>query len=828
MVRKGSLGRRIIPGIKKYIRIPSHLWAVLLLGIISQLGQVLLLRELLMVFHGNELSIGLILASWMFWVGAGSGLGSLLVKRIKAPLLLLTLSAVALFLILPSTVILIRGLRGFFQLLPGAYLSLLDMTLSSLLVLAPACLLLGLQFLLLARIWRQRDRVEDTSGAEKTYVGEAAGNMVGGILFALFLVHHLNSLQLALTAAGLMLLVLLFMLHKPQVYSERIPPYWRWIIVGLLAAALLLFPLLEEINHWAHRMQWQYFAPQYQLVETHQSKHGSIAILKHEDQYSFFQSGQLVFSTAGPETMAPGLEEQEAASFAHLAMVQHKEPEKILLIGGGLRGTLGEIIKHPVARVDYLELDEVLARAARPYLSSASLKALDNPRVNTIHMDGRLFVKRAEEKYDMIILDLPDPATAVLNRYYTREFFQEAKELLRPEGVLVTAVTSSPDLRGKALANRNSTIYHTLRESFSRVLPAGDRFLLYAASDQPDQITVEAAKLQERYLERGIESEGFSAHHYQLLLEESRLLRINWVLRNHGRSPEAHLSGPARGPLSPPPIKEQIVQEQELPPAGEYFINSDFKPIGYYYTLIFWNQLTRTTPTGTLQWLLQVEFWWLFPLFSLFLLVGILLHSRARAGGNDIDLNYAVLFTLFATGLSTMALQIALIFSFQSIYGFVYEMVGLIVAIFMCGLALGALLSQKYIQEKTNIKLLATVQLIMALLAAIIGIIIPRAATVQSSSLILLLFSSLTFFAGLINGIDFPLATACYSSLTAAADRAAGTAYGIELLGACLGSILASAVIAPILGIVACTLMAALASSTAFIILIIVRRQKPL
>jgi hypothetical protein len=56
-------------GMRVTIGIPSHLPAVLSLGIVCQIGQIVLLRELLMVFHGNELSLGIILAAWMVWVG---------------------------------------------------------------------------------------------------------------------------------------------------------------------------------------------------------------------------------------------------------------------------------------------------------------------------------------------------------------------------------------------------------------------------------------------------------------------------------------------------------------------------------------------------------------------------------------------------------------------------------------------------------------------------------------------------------------------------------------------------------------------------------------
>jgi len=807
-------------------RIPPHLLAVLMLGAVSQIGQVLLLRELLMVFHGNELSIGLILAAWLAWVGTGSRLGAILVNRVNRPLFLLMLSATGVLLTLPATILLIRGLRGFFDVLPGAYLALPDIIITCFLLMAPACLLLGAQFVLLSRVWRESDQAEDTSSAGKTYAGEAVGNMIGGILFTFLMVRYLNSFQSGVLAAVLMLAIIILMTRKLEMGVRRLSVRFCLALLGLLAFAALAFPFLEHLDERAYRIQWRYFAPQYELVETHQSKYGAISIVQREDQYSFFQSGHLIFTTAGPETVTPGLEEQEAATFAHFSMVQHEKPERILLIGGGLRGTLSEIAKHPVERIDYIELDKVLTEVARTYASPATLEALADPRVRLIHTDGRLFVKAADEKYDMIIVDAPDPATAVLNRFYTEEFFHEAEALLNPDGVFVIGATSTSDLRGSAIANRNATIYHTLGSVFSRVLPAGERFMFYFATNAPEQVSVDVPTLQERYRERNIETDGFSHHHYHTLLQESQLQRVNWIVRNHGRSPGAHLEGPEAVPLFPGTIAEQERTEKYLSPVERhYFINSDFKPIGYYYTVMFWDDRTHTGHMETFKWLLHVKSWWVLPLVCLPLLAVFGLRMTARHFGKKPDTNFAVLCTVFTTGLSTMALQIALLFSFQSIYGFVYEMVGLIVAIFMGGLALGTLITHRYVADKANLRTLAGVQLLIALVAGLVAVVLPRAAAVPSPAFVFLLFSALTFVAGLINGVDFPLAAACCMALNRRAETSAGTVYSVELFGACAGAVLASAVVAPIFGIIACCLLAGIANGTAFVVLLICRRS---
>jgi spermidine synthase len=802
-------------------KFPPQLPAVLVLGVVSQIGQVLFLRELLMVFQGSELSIGLILASWLVWVAVGSYLGANLVEQVNRPLLLLSLSAAAIMLMLPLSILLMRGLRGFFIDLPGTYLSLGEMSIACFILMAPVCLFLGAQFVLLSRVWRERDQAEDTSAAGKTYVGEALGNMFGGLLFTFLIVQHLNSFQTAILVAALMPASILFLGGMMATRHNR----FRIFLIGLLTVVVFTFPFLRVLDDWAYELQWRYFIPQHQLVETHQSKHGTISVLQREDQFNFYQSGHLVFSTAGPQAEYIGLEEQEAVVFAHFSMVQHENPESILLIGGGLRGVLSEIIKHPVSKVDYIELDEVLTTAAIPYISAKTEAALADPRVRLIHTDGRIFVKSAQVKYDMILVDVPDPATAVLNRYYTREFFNEASELLHSDGVFVIAAMSTSDLRGLAIANRNTSLYHTLASVFERVLPAGERFMFYFASQTHDQISIDADLLQRRYLEREIQAEGFSAQHYHSLLPESQLRRVNWIVRNHGRSQYAHLEGPAGIPLVVDTIKEQERAEGKLPLVEErYFINSDFKPIAYYYTIMYLDDLTRGGDNHTLKWLLQIQLWWILPIFGFPLLMVMLLRVKAGSSEKNHDTYLAVLFTVFTTGFSTMVLMVALLFSFQSIYGFVYEMVGLIVAFFMGGLALGAYITNRYVKLKANLNTLAVIQLIIGLTAALIAIVVPSAAAVHSSMLVFGIFSGITFMAGLINGVDFPLTLACCMTLKKRAEKSTGMVYGVELLGACLGAALASVVVAPILGIVICCFMASFANCSAFGALMISRR----
>ena len=89
--------------------------------------------------------------------------------------------------------------------------------------------------------------------------------------------------------------------------------------------------------------------------------------------------------------------------------------------------------------------------------------------------DGRTFIQNASLPFDAIILDLPEPATGALNRFYTGEFFAKARALLRPGGILALGLPSSENYWSPELVRRNASIYATLRTAFPNVtaLPGG-------------------------------------------------------------------------------------------------------------------------------------------------------------------------------------------------------------------------------------------------------------------------------------------------------------------------------------------------------------------
>jgi spermidine synthase len=155
-------------------------------------------------------------------------------------------------------------------------------------------------------------------------------------------------------------------------------------------------------------------------------------------------------------------------ALVHPAMVQHPEPERVLIIGGGEGATLREVLKHDsVTAAVMVDLDGELVEFCRREMPTWHCGAFDDPRVTLLHEDGRAFLERALKNggapYDVIIIDITDgvpdgPAAAL----YTQEFYQLCKDCLTPQGVMaVQAFALSMDL-----LSEHATIARTISAAF--------------------------------------------------------------------------------------------------------------------------------------------------------------------------------------------------------------------------------------------------------------------------------------------------------------------------------------------------------------------------
>ncbi len=131
---------------KNFLRQNSHLVFSFFLGFMATICQVVLLREMVTVFYGNEIAYAVMLGSWLFWTGLGSLGASRLLKGSRDPLSTFTFLQLGIFFMAPVVLILIRCIKPLMNIPVGQIIGIIPMSAMAFILLAPLTLLFGAAF----------------------------------------------------------------------------------------------------------------------------------------------------------------------------------------------------------------------------------------------------------------------------------------------------------------------------------------------------------------------------------------------------------------------------------------------------------------------------------------------------------------------------------------------------------------------------------------------------------------------------------------------------------------------------------------------------------
>ena len=143
----------------------------------------------------------------------------------------------------------------------------------------------------------------------------------------------------------------------------------------------------------------------------------------------------------------------------HIPMAVHPKAEKVLVIGAGDGGVIRELVRYPeIKQIDLVEIDDMVVEVCRKYLPKTAC-CLDDERVNIRYEDGLKYIRRCENKYDLIIVDSTDPFGPG-EGLFTREFYGNCYKALKEDGIMVNQHESpfyEEDARACQRAHRNIT-----------------------------------------------------------------------------------------------------------------------------------------------------------------------------------------------------------------------------------------------------------------------------------------------------------------------------------------------------------------------------------
>jgi len=165
-----------------------------------------------------------------------------------------------------------------------------------------------------------------------------------------------------------------------------------------------------------------------------------------------FESGRFgrVLALDGVVQCTEGDEFVYHEMLTHLPILAHGKVESVLIIGGGDGGILEEVLKHKsVKRATMVEIDGEVIEVAKKYLPKICGKAFSDKRTNLIVGDGAAYVAETKNRYDLVIVDRPDPVgpATVL---FSEGFYRNCRRVMKPGAILV-AQNGVPHMQGPEL-----------------------------------------------------------------------------------------------------------------------------------------------------------------------------------------------------------------------------------------------------------------------------------------------------------------------------------------------------------------------------------------
>ncbi len=671
------------------------------LGLITMIVQIVTLREFMFLFGGNEMIIGIFLANWMILTGSGTFIGKT-AKNMKNKVRMIH-SVFIILSWLPVIMIFLISVCRNLIFKPGIEIGLFQITTVIAVFLAPFCFLSGFLFTILTKV----NIISNPNvSAEQTYSTEAFGSLIAGFFSSFIFFYWFSNFQIIILLTFLVPLVIMFPLNKRLNFKHFLP------VLFSAAFAIVMFALRAD-----YLLKGLIFENQI-IKYLKDTPYGNLTVTKTDNQINVFENGRLLFSTDNQ------ISNEESV---HYAMLQHPEPKNILLISGGISGITKEILKYNVEKIDYIEINPEIFVIGKKFTHS-----LDDDRIRTISHDARIYIHKTDNNYDVVLINLPEPSTAELNRYYTVEFLIGIKKILNKQGIIMMSLPSTANYINEEARQLNSVIYNTCKRVFNNVIVIPGERNYFLISDM--KLTTNITQLIEN---KNIETVYLNTYYINGIILQQR---SDYLMRNLNQNTQ---------------------------------INTDFKPVSYFYYLGYWLS----------QFNLGRNTLWFIFITLLVVIIAISIFFRP------------VTSAIMITGFSASAIEIILLLSLQILFGYIYQVIGICIAVFMGGLAFGAFY-RKRIFGNANFIQFAIIQLSTGVSSLVIPLLLNHLHfhMFLGIGIIMILLFLVSFLTGLMFSLSIHLRKGELTGNVA-------TLYSSDLIGSALGAFTTSVFLIPLAGL---------------------------
>jgi len=738
-------------------------------GLFTIAAQSLLFREFLTAFEGSDISVGIFFGCWFLWVGAAA----LFVYRARRFADRLLKNAELFFLLyLPGFVlefvliVLARRLAGVESY---TLLSIPTILLLSLIVTAPVSSITGILFPVACR-WFWQDEEAAVSGV---YILEAAGSFVGGLAVTFLLAYGVSSAAIFfIVACVLSCSVFIVRLNAAVLSSEAaLKKYARASLlavslVPLCAAVSLFLGTDKALMRYVRVVKWTGLLPGEALA-------GSFQTAQAEYLYGLYRGQWLVVRQGSVVEALP--DEAAAGRIAALTLCQNPKARRILVIGSGLGLSQQFLRLGQTEKVTWGHCDRQYLMKLGKFIP-ADMRITDG-RLDYIADDVRSMLAGIKEDNDIVIINLPDVTTSVLNRYYTYQFYRWVKQSLRPGGILAVRIAGGENIMGTELVSLGASTKLTLEKVFSHIVLVPGEETWFIASDS-DGLTGEPASLRDRF---------------------AKIVGAGDVFPPDGLL-SVYLPARASAAL-------EAYSQAGLP--ADLLINRDSRPLTHLYSLLLAAKQSAAPITRLVKHLaLAGPMAFIIPVvvFMVLRALFILKTSRRdndtnrRAAGSQLATasGFDSTFLVFSAGWVAIGVVITLMFLYQTCFGSLYLHIGIISSVFMVGLTAGAVLTRYLLTGPGRVR--SSPQALLFKVFFVHSLILAAVAFYGIERWNHVSFAVAFFFCGLCAGCYFPLAARQLADGGFEPGAAGAKLENADHLGAAAGGFMTGLVFVPVLG----------------------------
>jgi spermidine synthase len=466
------------------------LTSIFISGLSGIVAQVLILRELLVSFYGNELTLGIILGNWIIAEAVGVISMGKIIERINDRARIFIILVLLFCFSLPLALYFARVFKIILGLPLGQGLSLFTVFWISLAINFFPAFFHGALFSAACKIYSKRAS-NSASGVSKVYALETSGTALGGVALTYVFLPYFNYFQIVFAICIMNFIAC--SLVADYVSSVRLKNY----IIGSLIVLSSLLIFIGPCGIERHSLSQKYSPGK--LLLNQNSVFGNIAVVQSGKQRTFYYDGLPIITTPYPDI-------NFVEDFGNLAMLFHNLPQKVLLISGGSGGLIREILKHPLVSLDYLEIDPLLIRTLKAYPSGIINQEFKDRRLHVILKDGRHYLKQTSDKFDLILIGIPYPSGLANNRFFTEEFFRQTSKRLKSSGIIGLTLPGSRSYLSPQLKDLNSCVYYAMTAVFKYVRLIPGDYNLILGSFSKNIIEVDANLIIQRIKERNLKT----------------------------------------------------------------------------------------------------------------------------------------------------------------------------------------------------------------------------------------------------------------------------------------------------------------------------------